>query len=167
MGTPSCSRPHPATDNGVRDCGSNWLVAPPSLMAVPPEPLVHSINCCSSATAVIRSCNLPHARHPPSLCGQSWYSGRIRNSQGLQCLAGPIFDGVGLSGFKSMANDFFTCQSWSIDFCLLLFFPFPSFWSWGVAEWSWGLWPQLCGVGDLWLIGCKSLSGSLALPTMF
>ena len=36
-GTPSCSRPQPATDNGARDCRSNWLVAPPTLRAVPPE----------------------------------------------------------------------------------------------------------------------------------
>ena len=36
-GTPSCSRPQPATDNGVRDGRSNCLVAPP-------EHLVHSIN---------------------------------------------------------------------------------------------------------------------------
>ena len=27
-GTPRCSRPQPATDNGVRDGRSNWLVAP-------------------------------------------------------------------------------------------------------------------------------------------
>ena len=31
-GTPSCSRPQPATDNGVRDGRSSSLVAPPSLM---------------------------------------------------------------------------------------------------------------------------------------
>ena len=30
--TPSCSRPQPATDNGVRDSRSNRLVAPPTLM---------------------------------------------------------------------------------------------------------------------------------------
>ena len=29
---PSCSRPQLATDNGVRDIWSNWLVAPPTLM---------------------------------------------------------------------------------------------------------------------------------------
>ena len=30
-GAPSCSQPQPATDNGVRDGRSNWLVAPPTL----------------------------------------------------------------------------------------------------------------------------------------
>ena len=28
-GAPSCSQPQPATDNGIRDGRSNWLVAPP------------------------------------------------------------------------------------------------------------------------------------------
>ena len=31
-GTPSCSQPQPAMDNGVRDCRFNWLVAPSTLM---------------------------------------------------------------------------------------------------------------------------------------
>ena len=57
-GTPSCSRPQPATDNGVRDGRSNWLVAPPTLIAVLPKLLVHSINRCSSVTVGIRTCNL-------------------------------------------------------------------------------------------------------------
>ena len=35
-GTPSCSRPQPATDNGVRGGRSNWLVAPPTLMGSTP-----------------------------------------------------------------------------------------------------------------------------------
>ena len=35
-GTPSCSRPQPATDNGVRDGRSNWLVAPPTHMGSTP-----------------------------------------------------------------------------------------------------------------------------------
>ena len=35
---PSCSQPQTATDNGVRDGRSNWLVAPPILhRAVLPE----------------------------------------------------------------------------------------------------------------------------------
>ena len=34
--TPSCSQPQPATDNGVRDGKSNWLVAPPTLMGSTP-----------------------------------------------------------------------------------------------------------------------------------
>ena len=37
-GTPSCSRPQPATDIGARDGRSNWLIAPPPpSWAVPPE----------------------------------------------------------------------------------------------------------------------------------
>ena len=35
-GTPSCSRPKPATDNGVWDGISNWLVAPPTLIGSTP-----------------------------------------------------------------------------------------------------------------------------------
>ena len=35
--TPSCSRPQPATDKGVSDGRSNWVVAPPPTWAVPPE----------------------------------------------------------------------------------------------------------------------------------
>ena len=35
--TPSCSRPHRATDNGIRYGRSKWLVAPPPSWAVPPE----------------------------------------------------------------------------------------------------------------------------------
>ena len=35
-GTPSCSQPQPATDNGVGDGRSNWLVAPPTLMGSTP-----------------------------------------------------------------------------------------------------------------------------------
>ena len=57
-GAPSCSRPQPGTDNGVRDGRSNWLVTPPPSWAVLLEHLVHSINRCSSSTAGIRSCNL-------------------------------------------------------------------------------------------------------------
>ena len=57
-GIPSCSRPQPATDNGVRDDRFNWLVAPSTLMGSTPWALVHSINLCSSATARIQSCNL-------------------------------------------------------------------------------------------------------------
>ena len=35
-GTPSCSRPQPATDNGARDGRSNLLVVPPTLMGSTP-----------------------------------------------------------------------------------------------------------------------------------
>ena len=42
-------------------------------------------------------------------------------------LADPVFDGVGLTGFKSRATAFFLGLSCSIHSCLLLFFPFSSF----------------------------------------
>ena len=51
----------------------DWLHHPPS-WAVPPQRLVLSINRCSSETAVIRSCNLQHARQPPCLCGHSGHN---------------------------------------------------------------------------------------------
>ena len=54
-GTPSCSQPQPATDNGVRDGKSNWLVAPPPSWTVPPERHVHSINQCNHSGT--RTCN--------------------------------------------------------------------------------------------------------------
>ena len=42
------SRPQPATDNGVRDGRSNWLVAPPHLHGqYPMSAFGHSINLCS------------------------------------------------------------------------------------------------------------------------
>ena len=68
-GTPSCSRPQKATDNGVRDGRSNWLVVPPPSWTAPPERLVHSINRCSLSSTGNRSCKLQHARQPPCLCG--------------------------------------------------------------------------------------------------
>ena len=51
----SCSQPQPATDNVVRDGRSNWLVAPPTLMGVPPERLVHIIYQCNLGEN--RTCN--------------------------------------------------------------------------------------------------------------
>ena len=55
-GTPSCSRPQPATDNGLRDGKSNLLFAPPPSGAVPSERLVHSINRCSLSSPGTRLC---------------------------------------------------------------------------------------------------------------
>ena len=49
----SCSQPQPATDNGVRDGRSNWLVL--LSWIVPPEHLVHSINRCNLSEN--RTCN--------------------------------------------------------------------------------------------------------------
>ena len=65
-------------------------------------------------------------------------------------LANPVIDGVGLAGFKSKANAFF--------YSLLLFFFFSSF----CLQLGW-----YCGAEVFGLIGCISLSLSLALPTFF
>ena len=54
LGTPSCSRPQPATDFGARDGRFNWLVAPPPSWAVPPERLVNCINQCSHRESTFR-----------------------------------------------------------------------------------------------------------------
>ena len=70
-------------------------------------------------------------------------------------LANPIFDGVGLAGFKSTATAFlFALAALSI---LSTLFPFLFFLSTG----------WYCGAGVFGLIGCISLSLSLALPTFF
>ena len=63
-------------------------------------------------------------------------------------LAGPVFDGVGLAGFKSNPNDFFIGLSYPIPFSILLIFPFSSFFLFG-------------------LIRCKSFFHRLALQTSF
>ena len=69
-------------------------------------------------------------------------------------LANPVFDGVGLMGFKSRANVFFiglSCSVLTIIFSFsLLFFLFIG---------------CFCGVGVFGLIGCTSLSLTFTLPT--
>ena len=71
-GTPICSQPQRARDNGVRDGRSNWLVAPPPRSwAVPPERLVHSINQCTQLDSNVQP---QHVRQPPCLCGHSWHN---------------------------------------------------------------------------------------------
>ena len=49
-GAISCNRPQPATDNGVRDGRSNWLVALPTLhRAVPLSSTYYTVQCgCKS-----------------------------------------------------------------------------------------------------------------------
>ena len=78
-GAPSCSQPQPATDNGVRDGRSNWLIAPPTLhRAVPPElHVLHTAmraanhkTCCSESAANVR---LQNARPTHCRCGHSGY----------------------------------------------------------------------------------------------
>ena len=76
---PSCSQPQPATDNGIRDGRSNWLVAPPALhRAVPPElHVLHTAmraanhkTCCTESAANVR---LQNARPTHCWCGHSGY----------------------------------------------------------------------------------------------
>ena len=61
-GTPSCSRPQPATDIRVRDgtptqlTGRTHTLIMPS-WAVSPEPLLHSINLCSLSSTGNQPCN--------------------------------------------------------------------------------------------------------------
>ena len=54
-GTPSCSRPQPATDNGVRDGRSNWLVvATPTLPmgSTTRAPRPYTNRCSRSSTRI-------------------------------------------------------------------------------------------------------------------
>ena len=69
-----------------------------------------------------------------------------------------VFDGVGLTGFKSRTNAFFYCLKLLYpNYCLLIYFPFLFFLSIG----------WYCGDGVFGLIGCISLSLSFALTTYF
>ena len=64
-------------------------------------------------------------------------------------LSDSVFDGVEKAGLKSRVNAFLST--------FVFVFPFPSF----------ILWIGYCGTGVFELIGCYSLSPSLALPTFF
>ena len=78
-GAPSCSRPQLATDNGVRDSRSNWLVAPPTLhRAVPSE--LHVQYCTVqfglqitrlAALSEPRTCDIRNSRPTHCLCCHS------------------------------------------------------------------------------------------------
>ena len=60
--TPSCSRPQSATDNGVRDGRSNWLVAPPPSWAVPPElHVLHGVNAAYKSQDLLHRPGLERA----------------------------------------------------------------------------------------------------------
>ena len=80
-GAPSCSQPQPATDNGVRDGRSNWLVVPPTLhRAVPTEShILHTAMRAGlqitglAALSEPRTCDLRNARPTHCLCGHSGY----------------------------------------------------------------------------------------------
>ena len=68
-GTPSCSRPQPATDTGVREGRSNWLGAPPTLHRVVPLEL-HVLHSAMRAVQITRStsCTEWAANVRPSDC---------------------------------------------------------------------------------------------------
>ena len=71
--------------------------------------------------------------------------------------ADPMFDGVGLAGFRSTANGFLLSQAALSLLLSSTIFPFHFFLSIG----------WYCGAEVFGLIGCISLSLSLALPTSF
>ena len=71
-------------------------------------------------------------------------------------LADHVFDGVGLAGFKSRAYVFYW-HKLLYAFLTSTIFIFIFFMSIG----------WYCGAGVLGLIGCRSLSSGLALPTSF
>ena len=68
-------------------------------------------------------------------------------------LPNPVFDGVGLAGFKSRTNAFFIGLSCSIPTIVFYSFSLSRCWH--------------CLAGVFGLIGCISLSFSLAPPTFF
>ena len=84
-GAPSCNQPQPATDNGIREGRSNWLVAPPTLRrAVPPE--LHVLHTAMrtglqitrlAALSQTRSCDLRITRPTHCLCGHSVYKMKV------------------------------------------------------------------------------------------
>ena len=54
-------------------------------------------------------------------------------------LAEPLFDGVGLAGFKSRANAFFIGLSCSIPTIVFYYFPLSLFPVYRLVLWGWGL----------------------------
>ena len=72
-------------------------------------------------------------------------------------LADPVFDGVGLAGFKSNGHAFLLALSCSIPPIVFSYFSLTLLPVYRLVLW-------ICGAGDFGLIGCISLSLSLALP---
>ena len=61
-GTPSFTRPQPATDNVVRDRRSNLLAAPPPAWAVPPElHVLHGVYAAYKSQDLLHQLELEHA----------------------------------------------------------------------------------------------------------
>ena len=80
-GTPSCSCPQPATDNGVRDCKFNLLaVTPyPTHRSIPWVPRIARWKCGQqiarlAAASEARTRDLRDARPTHCLCGHSGYN---------------------------------------------------------------------------------------------
>ena len=94
-------------------------------------------------TAVPQDLPQHHMDSPNSLCGTI-------------DLADHVFDGVGLTGFKIMANTLLLAYA---AFSPFVFFYFTFLFSLSIGWY--------CGAGVFGLIGRKSLSLSLALPTTF
>ena len=75
-GTPSCSRPQPATDNGVRVGRCNWLVTPSTLMGSAswvPRAQYKSVKLSHSQDLILQPCNLQHVRQSSCLCSHIGY----------------------------------------------------------------------------------------------
>ena len=129
------------------------------------------VDLCQSCVCFIRSCvtrctllmvlYLDHMCHrytyAPLRCRTSQYSRTFILISVSFCndLAYPVFVGVGLAGFKSRANVVSIGLSCSIPTILFYSFSLSLFLSIG----------WYCGAGVFGLIGCISLSLSLALPT--
>ena len=77
-GTPSCSRPQPATNNASGKVDPIDWSHPQTLMGSTPERLVHSITPCSLATAGIRFATLQ-----PSACEATTFP--MRPLRGHSC----------------------------------------------------------------------------------
>ena len=90
--------------------------------------------------------------YAPPCCRTSQYRRRfIPLSVSLwNDLGNPVFDGVGLAGYKSRASAFYWPQLLYPYYTLLLFFPFSSF--------CLQVYIVACGAGVFGLIGCISLS---------
>ena len=98
-----------------------------------------------------------HDTYAPPRCRTSQYSRTFIpfSVSRWNDLANPVFDGVGLAGFKSRANASLLAQAALSLLQSSTLFPFLFFLSIG----------WYCGAGVLGLIGCISLSPSLALLT--
>ena len=87
-----------------------------------PGPYVPVQVTCKAKVALRYNYAAPHCRTSQYRCTFVPLSVSLWND-----LDDPVFNGVGLEGFKSMDNVFFICQSCSIATIILLIFPFSFF----------------------------------------